>query len=154
MHLKNELRRNQERGAVANLVFLCGNQSPSSIAGLGNVCNLHPEYLRRHLRFATSDDLPSSPEELSDGLSLPSLPSTSKNFVTLRYTTIGRDALHGLDVNTTRKIQGQSHSSKSIVRKSSRHKAGYVSIEQEVSACVKRSESRNGERNDWLGKQS
>ena len=150
-HLETELMRTQDLGALANLVFLCGNQTPASIAALGNVCNLDPEYLRRHLRFATTDDFSQSPDELSDALSLPSLPSTSENIVTLRYTTIGH-APHGINESVVWKLNDRSLHSKSIVRKISWHKAGYVSIEQEVSVCVKRYQSRDGTRKYWIGK--
>ena len=150
-HLENNLKKTRDEDAMSNLVILCGNQTPSSIAGLANVCNLDPEYLRRHFRVPIAEDYSPSPDEMSDDLSLPSLPSFSENIVTLRYTTIGR-APHGLDEYTRRKLYGRSLLSDSIVRKISWHKAGYVSVEQEVSACVKRYESRNGTGKYWIGK--
>ena len=149
-----ELQRAQENGGMAFLIFLCGNPSPMTLAGLAVACHLDPEYLRRHLSPVTENKaeldtfFESSAKSWDYDLTLPSLPSTSRNIVQLRYTSIGRSVPHGKQRETD--LPG---SSGSRVREISSWENRYVSVEQQISICVELLPAQGGERDSWLGKQ-
>ena len=150
----------QDFDGIAHIILLCGKPPPISLAGLGKVCRIDPEFLRRHLSiYAKSDDilrnrhtfreelreLTAFVPPLVDSVTLPSLPSTARNIVHLQYTSIGHFMHHSqLAVNA-------SEISRSIVRWSTLHEGAQVSIDQQLSICVEHLPGTSDGQKSWLG---
>jgi hypothetical protein len=132
------------------LVFLRGHTSRDWLLQLGAQYRIDPEYFRRHLDFL-------QPREFHD---LPTLPSSSRNIIKLRITTIctREMVLTQEEVETNRRDEieaAKKHQrqlgvsgtiGESIIRRFSIHEESAFTLEQEVSFCVKR---KNG---GWVGK--
>lgn len=144
-----------------HLLFLRGNPTPEWLNTIGYKCNVDPEFYLRHLDFRATAANP-------DYFALPSLPSSSRNILRLRWTTIGSRG--GTTLN--RKVHDQaevellrSHNAKrmkqylddissgsnmkdcdSFVRRYSVHDETHFSFEQDVSICI------NPLGKSWIGK--
>jgi hypothetical protein len=66
------------QGSSSSLIFLRGYPSANWLKTVGAHCKIDPEFFRRHLDF-------NSPQEFYD---LPALPSTARNIIKLRVTTV------------------------------------------------------------------
>ena len=151
--VSEQVERAQRIDGMAFLIFLCGNPPPLALAGLAVACRLDPEYLRRHLSSVMENRAGSYPSHFSilktpqaDDLTLPSLPSISRNIVQLRYTSIGRSK-----PNSQQRKTDFPGTSESIVREHSSWENGYMSVEQQISICVEHLPAQNGGRDSWLG---
>ncbi|KAL8789925.1 MAG: hypothetical protein Q9195_006586 [Heterodermia aff. obscurata] len=152
-HVSEEVSFAQERDGMAFLIFLCGNPSPLSLAGLAVACHLDPEYLRQHLSSVMENRAGSDTSHFANltispanDFTLPSLPSASYNIVQLRYTSIGRSVPHGKQRQTD-----SSGTSESLVRDIFSWENGYVSVEQQISICVEHLPAQSGKQGSWLG---
>ena len=131
------------------LVFIRGHSCRDWLLLLGAQYRIDPEYFRRHLDFL-------QPEGTYD---LPTLPSSSRNIIRLRITTIcsrevplTQDEIENSrreEKEAVKKHQRQLGASglvgESIIRRFSTHGETAFTLEQEVSICVKR---KNG---GWIG---
>lgn len=136
------------QGSSLSLIFLRGYPSANWLKTVGAHCRVDPEFFRRHLDF-------NSPQEFYD---LPALPSTARNIIKLRVTTVFRrtsllddktiDKLRAEEEDHVREHQKQlNRVGESIVRKFSIHDKSYFSIEQNISICVCRRVDKG-----WQGK--
>lgn len=154
-----ELRQAQDVGGKGLLILLCGVPSPSLLSGLGSVCRLDPEFLRRHFakrweerplssygEFNTHSP-PLQPLSLPPDLTLPSLPSTSQSIIQLRYTSIGFDIYNGPE-----KYLELLNNYGSIVREVRSIGGRYFAVEQQISMCVEHFPSKHDRNDSWLGK--
>ena len=151
-----ELQIAQDVGGTALLILLRDLPSPSLLAGLGSVCHLEPEFLRRHLANRWEEHSQSLYGEVNNqstaslpllsslDLTLPSLPSTSSNMIQLRYTSLGHDIHNGARV-----LLEQSYSS--VVQEVSSIGGDYFAVEQQISICVEHFPTKHGGNDSWLG---
>ena len=124
---------------------------------LGAVYRLDPEFMRRHLDFM----------QAAEFYDLPSLPSSSKDFLRLRISTIcKRSEVIGYshvemarwnEREEVRKHQGllglHGTVDESIVRRFSNHDEMTYTLEQDISCCVARRNGRvtgNRSKNRWF----
>ena len=159
-------RDEQERSiddtsTAGKLLFLRGNASPKWLNHIGAKYRVDPEFFYRHRDFAATTGRP-------DYFSLPSLPSTNRNMLRLRVTTIGARKTRGgncpvsqkeLDAlrkearallsdyfeGLSRERNSEAHLGKSVVRDFSAHDSEYFTIEQNVSVYI--AEAQRG----WIG---
>lgn len=127
---------------TGRLIFLRGYISPRWTRLLGSHFRLDPEFFRRNLDFLQNKRY----------YDLPGLPSTSKNNVRLRVTTIctRKTPLRPGEIIEERKrsasilenyqntILGRGRAGDSIIRKYSVHNGTICAIEQDISFCVKK----------------
>ena len=131
--------------SISRLVFLKGQPSSQWLSTIGATFTVDPEFFQRHLRYYSTIGRPNY-------FSLPSLPSVSNEFITLRVVSLGqRNGYERLELESLRKRCGKflseyNHSlgldlniggglGRSILRDFSIYK-GHVVIEQEISICV------------------
>ncbi|KAF2967060.1 hypothetical protein GQX73_g6517 [Xylaria multiplex] len=74
---------NNLKGEAAGLLFLNGQPSARWLATIGATLRVDPEYFQRHLEFFSTAGR-------TNYFPLPTLPSSSKYIINLRYFTIGR----------------------------------------------------------------
>jgi hypothetical protein len=134
-----------------HLVFLRGFPHPKWLQAIGSQYRIDPEFFRRHLRFLFK------PKEFYD---LPALPSSARNIIRLRVTTIctRQVAVNSHDVQLARAketeevdrygrhLEARGSPGDSIVRRFSIHNETISTIEQDISICVKKEKSGG-----WIG---
>ena len=140
---------------INRVLFLRGYASPDWISTIGSIFRIDPEFFNRHLAFMTTLVYRSA-------FSTPSLPSSSKNIVTLRINTI--IVQHGFPLRSeyrnlaarrrseaaslkayARLYQTKARYGDSIVREYCTLDERFSIVEQEISVCIRKSKQ------DWFG---
>ena len=139
------------RGDSPSLLFMRGFPSPEWVRTVGSIYGVDPEFFRRHM------DL-----EVDEGdryFALPSLPSFADHIIQFRLTTIGEWALDTKEIISKRGVEDirsrcieQINYHRRSLRKGIGVKTGgsilrhlsaidenYFIIEQQISACLKKS---------------
>ncbi|KAF2189235.1 hypothetical protein K469DRAFT_683668 [Zopfia rhizophila CBS 207.26] len=134
----------QPQGGRAQVLFLRGFLPPSWIRSLGAKYIIDPEFFRQHL------DLPFIPK-CQSVFATPCLPSTKKNALTLRVSTISRTdlAVNGTQrrgriaedlTNYFRGFCNTARPGDSLVRSFYSLNSRYNVVEQDISICVEERE--------------
>jgi hypothetical protein len=139
----------------SQILFMRGQPSPEWLSTIGALYRIDPEFFQRHLDFRSSTGR-------LDYFCLPSLPSTSKNIIRLRFTTIGKrdrrgqipdregiDELRQTCAKAMARYLHRLNSSmdtnsglgNSIVRAFSVFDETHFAIEQRISICIDRAMS-------------
>ena len=145
--------RSEDR--INRVLFLRGYASPDWISTIGSIFRIDPEFFNRHLAFMTTLVSRSA-------FSTPSLPSSCRNIITLRISTIlvqnsfslcsehknlatrRRSEAAGLNAYA-RLYQTTARYGDSIVRGFYTLDEHFSVLEQEISVCIRKSKQ------DWLG---
>ena len=127
------------------LIFLRGYPSPEWLNTIGTVYRIDPEFFRRHLSLGPSKEY----------FDMPSLPSSSRNIINLKLTSIGRwDVAWSKHQHTIEAMQNHfwhlgmiTGVGESIIRRFTGHDEEHFTIEQNASICITKKGS------GWAGKQ-
>ena len=147
-------KRLDETQSQGHILFINGYASPAWIVHTGAFCHTDPWFFGSHLRFRCRRDY----------FSWPSLPSISRNIITLKIITIGSrekkrgsadqaslDQLRADGVKAMNKyeqqlmVNGHLATGDSVVRGFSILDKKHFIIEQEISICI------NKMGKDWIG---